>query len=524
MKRVLVWMATLMLALVTVFTACTSNGDTDGEQDAPTGEGANAYYTVEFNSNGGSEVQSARVLAGNPVRRPTPPVRAGYFLNGWYTDAQTSAENEWDFERDRVNSDLTLYAGWTANESVQPTDSLTYQINDAGTGYIVTGAGEETVLVIPAEHEGLPVTEIQGHHGTGAFASSAITSVVIPDSVEVIGQNSFYGCNSLTQVIIGAESKLKEMGNNAFSGCDLLESIYLPASLVTLGNNVFNNCGGMQEFVVAEGNSMYRAENGHLIERASNTLLRGANNANVPEGVTTLAVGAFRRANGITQLNLPTSVTNIGNYFIADSTITEINYAGTQQQWDAIEKSERMWNYGNRDVVVNFEASIADAQTEVLVVYFSATGNTEGVAQEIAQQAKAALWEITAATPYTAQDINYTITNCRANVEQRDENARPELAGSVPDFAKYDIIFVGYPIWQGIAPLIIQTFLEGNDFTGKQVYTFSTSASSSGSRAHSALVSAYPQIALQENLHFTSGQLSSAQSRVKDWLVRIGLA
>lgn len=369
----------------------------------------------------------------------------------------------------------------------------------------------------------MPVTAIQGNYGTGALSRTDITFVVIPDTIEVIGQNSFYGCDYLAEVIISASSRLREIGNNAFSGCNALESIYIPAGMITLGNAAFNNCGGLNEFVVAEGNTAYRAENGHLIESATRTLVRGVNNGIVPESVEVIGEAAFRRASGITQLYIPVSVTEIGNYFIADSAIGTILYEGTQAQWDAIEKSERMWNYGNRDVVVEYSATTPEEGSDILVVYFSATGNTEEVAGYIAQATGGTLWEIEAADPYTAADIDYTVSNCRANVEQRDAASRPAIAGRVPDMAEYDVVFIGHPIWQGIAPRIIQTFLESYDFSGKDVYTFSTSASSSGSRAFSQLKQEYPSINLVENLHFTSSQLPSAEARVQNWIDGLGL-
>lgn len=408
-------------------------------------------------------------------------------------------------------------------ETLPPTEGLVYELNEERTAYTVTDyTGEAMQIVIPAEYEGLPVTAIQGEYGTGALSRTDITSVVIPDSVEVIGQNSFYGCDYLEEVVISENSNLKEIGNNAFSGCNALESMYIPAGMVTLGNAAFNNCSGLNRFVVAEGNAVYRAENGHLIERATNTLIRGVNNAVVPESVEVIGQAAFRRANGITQLYIPATVTEIGNYFIADSTITTVLYAGTEVQWNAIQKTD-MWNYGNREVTVEYSAEIPEEGGDILVVYFSATGNTEIVAEYIAEYTGGALWEIEAADPYTTEDIDYTVSDCRANVEQRDSSARPEIAGTVTDFAQYDTVFIGHPIWQGIAPRIIQTFLESYNFSGKDVYTFSTSASSSGSSAFSALEREYPSVNLVENLHFTSRNLADAQSLVQDWLGEIDM-
>lgn len=457
MKRMMILLTALLCAL-TLAGGCSSEP-----------EGA-VWHTVTFDSRGGTAVQSQQVRDGNPVRRPDAPVREGYFLNGWYTDAEASEEAAWDFDTDRVTGDLTLYAGWTAQSDLTPTASLVYELNEDEDGYTVTDfKGEETQLVIPAEHEGLPVTAIQGPYGTGAFARTAITSAVIPDSVEVIGQNTFHS-----------------------------------------------------EFIVAEGNTAFRAENGHLIENATDTLLRGVNHEIVPESVRIIGEAAFRRASGISELYIPASVTAIGDYFIADSSIETILYAGSESEWNALSKTD-MWNYGNREVAVTCSAERPEEGGGILVVYFSATGNTEGVAEILAQSLGADLWEIEAADPYTEEDLDY-YTGGRADQEQEDENCRPGIAETIGDFSQYDTVFLGHPIWHGIAPRIIQTFLESYDFSGKEVHTFSTSGSSSGSAAFAALERDYPSVNFVDNLHLTSRNLANAQTLVSEWLADLGLA
>lgn len=260
------------------------------------------------------------------------------------------------------------------------TASLTYV--KEGNAYTVTGVGEEAIVVIPAEYEGLPVTKIQGHHGTGAFAQKTFTSVTIPDTVTEIGQNSFYGCRQLVTVNIGANSSLTTIGNNAFSACSSLKNITIPQGVTTIGDMAFNNCASLESFTVASGNTAYRAENGHLIESATNTLIRGVANNNVPESVTNIAQGAFRRTSGITELYIPKTVTVIGNSFIQDSTITKINYAGTEAEWNAIEKSSSMWNYGNRDVqLVYAVAPIIPSQPVNLCEVYLSFGNETVTAQ-----------------------------------------------------------------------------------------------------------------------------------------------
>lgn len=240
----------------------------------------------------------------------------------------------------------------------------------------------------------------------------------------------------------------------------------------------------------------------------------------MPESVTLIAQAAFRRTDGIAELYIPVSVTSIGNYCIADSSIETILYQGTEEQWSAIKKTD-MWNYGNREVAVEYSAQVPEEVSDILVVYFSNTGNTKRVAQIISEETGGNLWEIIPETPYTSADLNYSDSDCRANREQNDPDARPAIANEIENFDEYETVFVGHPIWWGDAPRIIQTFLESYAFENKTVYTFSTSASSSGSGAYNGLRSAYPEIDFAGNLHLESSQFASARTLVQDWLMQL---
>lgn len=113
-----------------------------------------------------------------------------------------------------------------------------------------------------------------------------------------------------------------------------------------------------------------------------------------------------------------------------------------------------------------------------LVVYFSCTNTTKGIADRIAEVTDAAAWRIEPEEPYTSEDLDYSNSSCRANREQNDPSARPAIKGRCEDIADYDVIFLGYPIWWGKAPKVIFTFLEGHDLTGKTIVPFCTSHSS----------------------------------------------
>lgn len=460
----------LMVCCCLGLTAC--GGDTSSSVTLTT------QYTVNFDSQGGTTVESQRILSGNPVRHPETPQKEGSFLLGWYKDV--SLENEWDFDVDRVYSDMTLYAGWHDGNINEPTASLVYILENGS--YTVTDVGEETLIVIPSQYNGLPVTKIQGEYGTGAFARSDVSYAVIPDSVTEIGQNSFNNCSNLTTIVIGENSNLTTIGNNAFSGCGSLESFYLPSKAVTLGNSVFNNCGSIKEFTVAESNSVYKAENGHLIEKNTNILVRGANNEVVPSGVTEIASAAFRRSM-IESLFIPKTVTVIGNYIIADSAVTEINYEGTEEEWNMIEKNSDMWNFGKRDVPLSYSQSEPN-NIRVLIAFFSRAdenygvgviekGNTHIIAEMISELTNGELFHIQRDTPYP---ISYSETTSEAQRE-KNANARPSLLENI-DISDYDIVFLGYPNWWGDMPMPVYTFIESHSWQGKTVIPFATHAGS----------------------------------------------
>lgn len=120
-----------------------------------------------------------------------------------------------------------------------------------------------------------------------------------------------------------------------------------------------------------------------------------------------------------------------------------------------------------------------EQKAKVFVAYFSATNTTEGIAEHIANGLNADLYEIVPEVPYTDADLNYNDNNSRSSIEMNDPNARPVISGSVENMQEYDIVFIGYPIWWGDAPKIINTFLENYEFSEKTIVPFCTSGSSS---------------------------------------------
>ncbi len=116
--------------------------------------------------------------------------------------------------------------------------------------------------------------------------------------------------------------------------------------------------------------------------------------------------------------------------------------------------------------------------SKVLVAYFSASGVTAKVAQEICKAEEGDLFEICPETPYTEEDLDWRNKQSRSSLEMADLNCRPATAGCVENFDDYDVVFVGFPIWWGREPSVVDTFLDSYCFKGKKVVPFCTSGGS----------------------------------------------
>ena len=127
-----------------------------------------------------------------------------------------------------------------------------------------------------------------------------------------------------------------------------------------------------------------------------------------------------------------------------------------------------------------------------LVAFFSASGVTGKVAKDLAEVANADVFEIKPETPYTEADLNWRDDNARSTVEMKDKSSRPPMARTDVDISGYDVIFVGFPIWWYVAPTIINTFLEGHDFSGKTIILFATSGGADSAKPWKGCAAASP--------------------------------
>ena len=171
--------------------------------------------------------------------------------------------------------------------------------------------------------------------------------------------------------------------------------------------------------------------------------------------------------------------------------------------------------------------SAVPAETEsetgkVLVVYYSASGNTKRVAEDIAEATDADLFEIVPTEVYTSDDLNWTNSDSRVSREHDDESLRdvPLTTTEVPDWDSNDTVFIGYPIWWGIAAWPVDGFVKANDFTGKTVIPFATSSSSGMGQSGTLLSEMANTGDWQDGQRFSGG---ASQSDVAEWVSSLGI-
>ena len=148
--------------------------------------------------------------------------------------------------------------------------------------------------------------------------------------------------------------------------------------------------------------------------------------------------------------------------------------------------------------LLTISLSACSQNKKTLVAYFSASGTTKGIAQQLAKVAEADLHEIKPEKPYTAADLDWRNKQSRSSVEMDDKSSRPAITDKLQNMQEYDVVYVGFPIWWYTCPTIINTFMEAYDFNGKTVIPFATSGGSSIKKACDELKAAYPGVNWKE--------------------------
>lgn len=146
------------------------------------------------------------------------------------------------------------------------------------------------------------------------------------------------------------------------------------------------------------------------------------------------------------------------------------------------------------------QEAVEEDSIVVLVAYFSATGTTRNVAERMHENIPCDLLEIRPAQPYTEADLNWRDKQSRSTLEMNDSTARPAIEDCNIDLSQYELIYLGYPIWWGVAPRVINTFLEKYDLKGKEIIPFCTSGGSPIEPSVEALRKQYPDYHFQDGL------------------------
>ena len=242
-KFFIVTLSVLLLALA----LCSCSGEEELLTEA-------VYYTVKFDSSGGSNIDSVEVISGGTLKAPEDPVRDGYIFDGWVDNTGDS----WSFGVHNVKEDMTLYAKWIEASTVF--DYLTLDGKDGAVisklksvysknikvpsvinGLTVTGIGEGVFADRPFDEiEKITLPETVSTIAQGAFANCVGIEITVIGELTEVGEKAFLNCDGLSSVKLG--EGLKEVGIQAFCGCVNLKDVRLPSSLEKIGENAFEDC------------------------------------------------------------------------------------------------------------------------------------------------------------------------------------------------------------------------------------------------------------------------------------------
>ena len=186
----------------------------------------------------------------------------------------------------------------------------------------------------------------------------------------------------------------------------------------------------------------------------------------------------------------------------------------SNQEVSDTEEQETSADNQQTDLDADYEQ---ENEEKVAVVYFSGTGNTREVANLLAKEANADIFEIIPENMYTADDLNYNNDNCRANQEMNDDSARPAISNDLSVVSEYDVIYLGYPIWWRTAPRIIQTFIENYDISGATLYMFCTSGGSGIESSISDLQKLYPDMNIVDGKRLND----ATETDIREWIESI---
>lgn len=219
--------ALLLFAVMLCFASC--NDTPDVAEDV--------YYTVTFNTMGGTELESIRVLAGSKIGKPADPEKEGYIFSSW-----KNGTIPWDFASDTVNSDITLNAVWLDVRNL-----FEYRVESGEV--IITGfKGSMVSVKTPDVIDGLPVVAIDDY-AFEDYGNGTLQEITVTENIRRIGEGAFANASSL---LIHMEAKPEYIGQRAFLNCQKLESIELGTGLTEVSFEAFSGCTGLREVILSD--------------------------------------------------------------------------------------------------------------------------------------------------------------------------------------------------------------------------------------------------------------------------------
>ena len=251
-SRFIILTACILLMILALASCKNGNGaDTQAETE---------YFTVTFDTQGGSEIEAMRIAKGGKIKEPTAPERDGYVFDGWSFNSA-----DWVFEADTVTSDMTLIAKWINADTIYNIEALdngvmitevkrtfdTMTVPSVIGGRPVIAIGDSVFAQFSVDNvQKITVAESVKSVGSNAFKECADIEIVIKGALTEIGEYAFYGCNMLSSVSFG--EGLKTIPPQAFSGCSALTELVLPKSLELIDENAFEDCSSVVTVIMHE--------------------------------------------------------------------------------------------------------------------------------------------------------------------------------------------------------------------------------------------------------------------------------
>ncbi len=287
----------LTLALTAALFCCVACKD-DPSSSEP------VYYDVTFNSAGGTEIGATRVLEGTVISKPADPVKEGYIFDGWKNGNET-----WNFEFNKVTSNITLTANWINAKSI-----FEYQSAD-GKITLTKYNGSLKSLKIPEVIDGYPVVAL----GDGIFkggVTDTLVEITVGENITSIGNSAFYECAGRTIVI---EGKLESVGEKAFFGCDGLKKVEFASGISEIPFEAFSGCTSLETVILSDT-------------------------------VASIGENAFKECSKLSLLIARSSLKSIADSAFLDcGALDKVYYYGSAEDWARTEIAEG--NNGNQAVI-----------------------------------------------------------------------------------------------------------------------------------------------------------------------------